>query len=316
MTTIDDSLNAQRRWRSLQPGSPAPVLQVFADYSPESWWYTRYLPSDFEAGDNIQTVYISRHGFPTQINVAMISTNPSFVLFHRRTVTSSVYEQSVGSYPNVRPLFVVPDPEEISRNPTLPMPEYARMVQDSRDGKCTLVVESKESVAKLAKFGVPEVLYLPPLIKLPIRFRAETKLSSERKRVLIRSESYPVNDLIGLLLKVKERFSDCSLHLSLGDGFDSTQTNYREGIITLASILFPDAEVWPNYPRTRFLRRVSRDVDVVVTPTPGSTFSVESRLLEVPTYAKQGSELVELSRDSLEDVTELRKRFWRNLYVK
>lgn len=321
--SVDDALQNQNRWRSLRVGTAAPVLQFFADYSPESWWHSRFLPSQHEARQKLVTGFLSRHGFQTQINLAVIAANPSFVLFHKRTITSAVYEEAIGSYPHVHPLFVVPDPRMISENPTLPLPEWVGMVRDCREGKCTLVVESKPAMAGLARLGARQIRYLPPLVQLPANFRVEGKSVSDYYRIILCAESYPNLDLLSVLMGISSWRNPSDkpvrLVLSLGEGFESTQENYRKGLIDAARLLFESVDVWPTYPRTRFLRRMARDVDVLVDPAPQSSVALEAGLLKIPTYAYVNGQVVPspgLKAEELRAQTDIgddRKSFWTGL---
>ena len=323
----DSTLSATRQWRLLRVRGESPVVQFFADYSPESWYWSRCLPSKDEG--SIQTSFISKSGFSTQINLALVETRAKYAVFHRRTITYSVFEQIVGQFPGLTPIFVVGGPTDASRNPTMPLTEWVDMVRAAVMERCVLVCEKREQADSFVKFGVPDVRYLPPMVSLPDKFKREGKSPCEEYRILLSAEAFPVHDLLNVLLAIRnwsesdQYPSDKHLRLilSLGEGPDSTQENYRDGLIGAAKLLFGErfVEVWPRELRIPFLARICRDVDAVVDPSPRTTIAIEANLLKIPTYAYVGGKIVSADEWGADEGMEFegrkaaRLRFWKGL---
>lgn len=316
----EDHLASQNRWRSLQVRRQSPVLQMFADYSPESWWWTRYKPSqDGECEVGLQTAFLSRRGFATQVSIALMEARPEFVVFHRRTITSNVYAEVARGFPEVKPVFVIPSLRDATRNPTMPLPDWWAMVHHARDHRCRVVVEDRSAIPDLRRAGVDPVYYLPPCPTLPKGFRTQAKAVSERYRLLLAAESYPHYDLLQAILCVEGWSIEgrlVQLVLALGEGPDSTQETYRAGLIEAAHELLGRnrVSVWEWEPRERFLRRMSRHVDGVLTVDRESSVVQEANLLGIPVYTVKGDTIVpaEIPPDLIQR-KDARRAFWRAL---
>lgn len=317
----DDHLETQRRWRTLQVRGKARVLQVFADYSPESWWWSRYLPSQDEKDQYpMQTAFLSRQGFGTQINLSIIECQPKFVLLHRRTVTSEVYYQIVTGFSGVHPIFVIPQPSEATRNPMMPLPDWYSMIRDARGGRCSLAVESRSGIQELRKMRVDPVLYLPPVYQLPPRFRREGKSPSDHFRMLICAESYPHLDILQAILStdvVQFRGKPIRLILALGDGPGSVQETYRDGLLQAATeLLGPDrVSVWEWTLREKFLRKISRDVDGILSVDPEGAINYEAAALRIPLFGIRDNQIEPRTvRDQSRHWADSRRLFWSRLF--
>lgn len=317
----EEHLQAQNRWRSLHVRGQAPVLQMFADYSPESWWWTRYKPSqDNEYRGGLQTACLSRRGFASQINIALMECSPDFVVFHRRTITSKVYAEVARSFVAVRPVFIVPSVTEATRNPTMPLPDWWAMVEHARDGLCRIAVEDRSAIPELRSLGVDPVLYLPPSPELPPSFRRESKTQSPRFRLLLAAESYPHYDLLQTILSIEgwkpPSGGGVDLTLALGEGPESVQEDYRDGLLTAAKTLLGPEHVvtWPWQPRHKFLRSMSRDVDGVIAVDRESNVVQEANLLGIPVYMVEGETLRSVSiTGDLAVRKNARRAFWQGL---
>jgi len=321
LRNVDDHLFSQNRWRTLRVRRASPILQAFADYSPASWWDSRYLPSQGDESDvNIQSIFISEYTFATQINVGYMESHPRVAVFHRRTLTSGIYNEVIIGFPEISPVFVVPHPTEATRNPLMPLTEWWRMIADAREGTIRLAVESRSGQQELRRLGVDPVLYLPPMVGLPPKFRGEGKTPSDHYRLLLSTESYPHLDILQAILSVDEWSSPdgrpVKLILALGEGPGSVQETYRDGLVEAANELLGEGrvEVWDWTLREKFLRRLSRDVDGLLILDRESGASVEANALKTPTFVIEGEKIVRVDvPDSTHHRREARRAFWKGL---
>lgn len=320
----EDVLASQVRWRSLRVRHTARVVQFFSDGSPESWWHTRYLPSQAiaETQKLVESAFISKNGFSTQVNLSLADAKPKYALFHRRTLTSKVYF-AITNFPAVFPIFVVPEPREISRNPTMPLPDWVTMLTHAREGRCWLAVETESGVADMLKAGVG-ALYLPPAVSIPQGFRAEGRSPSDGYRVLLASESYPHFDLLDTLLLLDDWSKSVDypsgkplrLCLALGEGHASTQEIYRDGLVAAAvEMLGQDrVEIWGRLPREEFLKRMARDTDAVIDPAPCSAIAYEAVSIGLPVFCSRGGLICPLDVDrNPHPSLKARRTFWERL---
>lgn len=251
-----------------------------------------------ESSCPLETAYLSKNGFTSQINLALMACLPDYALFHRRTITSTVYREAVPAFPAVFPLFVIPSPSEASRNPMMPFKEWVQMVADARAGKCGLVVEQESAIKPLVSMGVDPVYYLPTLPTLPVGFQSEGKSQSDSYRVLLCSEAYPHLDLLRVVMRLAELDSQIrkplQLVLVLGDGPNSVLEDYREGVVSAARELLGEERVllreWGL--RSEFLQFMARDVDAVVLLGREDELAYEAKMLKISVYHYEDNRIV------------------------
>jgi len=314
-------LNNLRQWRSLKVRGDAPILQVFADYSPESWWETRYLPTTEEPESELVTsTFLSRNGFATQISLGLMDAQSAYVLFHARTITYRVYSQTITGFPGVVPVFVVPGLKTATQNPVIPLPEWVDFLCAARSGLCKLAVEKRSDSEGFRSMGLPIPGYFPPLYSLPAGFRAEGHKPSEYFRLLICGCASPDRDILSRMLQLKSsKFNQKPVQcvLSLDEGPGSVYETYREGIVSAASEFLSEGRVvvWGRKRRRDFLRDVSREIDGVLSlqnhhPHHHSddSLSYEAFELGIPVYSVEDGQLIPVDQPS--DISTRKKFRW------
>jgi len=317
---IDDYLTSQNAWRSLRVRGRSRILQVFADYSPEAWWWTRYKPSVEEARKYpISTSFISRSGFSSQISIALMESGASHVVFHRRTITSKVYREVVTNFPSVKPVFVVGNPDDMLRSPTMPVTDWLSFVDDARDGYCTLAIEETQHCQLYYDLGVQSVKCLPPLYGPPLGFKHSAKIESDYFRLLLCEDAVPHLDIVQQISSLRCMQVDgkpVQLYLCLGEGPESIFAEYRAGVIQAArSVLKPNhLVVWDSVLRTDHLKRSASEVDGLLVLRGSTVSGHEYSYIDVPLYQCCGGRLskVEL-RDDRDFRLSTRHGFWGGL---
>lgn len=316
---VSEHLEAQNRWRSLIAKRRAKVLQVFSDSSPNAWWDTKYGPT--REREDVQSISVSKTNFSSEISIGLMKTEASVVLFHRRTITYKVFEVLQAGFPQVSPMFVMSGSRTASVNPMFPLSEWSRMVTQAKEGKFQAVVEHRKEVQELQSMGLPSVLHLPPLVEIPGDLKFQGRLAQEQFQVLICAESYPHYDILNRILGLDgwtpPYRNGIHIHLVLGDGPDSNQHEYREGLVMAAQELFGSSmvSVHPWMPRRRFLKFVKENIDGVVSVSPGSSVDVEAKKLGIDVYifTENGQIMKDLSQPQDQQVADSRRAFWRRV---
>lgn len=320
--TPNDVLDSQRRWRSLYTRGEARVVQFFADHSPEHWWYSRYNPSTSEG--SIQSSFLSRAGFATQLHIALSSTNASVAVFHKRTITYDVFKEAVGRGYNVRPVFVVDGVKRATTDASLPLVEWSRLVKSATEDQCLLAAETPEDFKSLRSLcGEQFVRYLPKMVVVPQDLPLEGKSPSPALRVLLCAQAYPDVQLPEVLLALSrwasQQSREIELNLLLGSGMLSSQALYRTGVVVFAGLLFDNVVVRDWMPRLKFLCWMVRDVDLVLSPGGRTSVAIEAGLLGIPVCEYRDGEVRDQPSWSEEERGEFQARksarysFWRSV---
>lgn len=319
-----DSFLSLEKWRSLAPRDEFKVLQFFADYSPQSWWSTRYLPSLREL-PGIQSAFLSRTAFRTQVLSALFSTNPEYVIFHRRTLGYTVYQNSI-SFFGVMPIFVVPSVREISSNPTYPLNAWWDTIQAAKDGRCLLAVENYDDVVPLQNIIGKTVLVLPPDYSiLPKDSPAPRKAWREDYRILVHSDASPARNLLQLFSRMATvggpqagNAQPISWLLSLTDGPDGIYYENWLGLRRVFSDLFgSSSQLHEPLSRESFLSFLASHIDALIYVEGEDNLAWEAAQLGIPAFCYRNLvHQVWVKDNSLERIESnraLRKQFWGGL---